>query len=102
MASGHRAPRRLAINGFGRIGCLVLRALWGRAGIKIAHINDPSGDAATAAHLLEFDSVHGRWLRAIEANGADASARPLSPPDGFRLDGRWMSCSRCTDPTEVP
>jgi len=87
MASGHRAPRRLAINGFGRIGRLVLRALWGRAGIKIAHINDPSGDAATAAHLLEFDSVHGRWLRAIEAIWSRRVGEAAQPIGWF--PARW-------------
>ena len=56
-----QGPMRIGINGFGRIGRLVFRALWGRPGIEICHVNDPSGDAATAAHLLEFDSVHGRW-----------------------------------------
>ena len=56
---------RIGINGFGRIGRLVLRALWGRPGIELVHVNDPAGDAVTAAHLLEFDSVHGRWNRAI-------------------------------------
>ena len=52
---------KLGINGFGRIGRLVFRALWGRPGIEIVHVNDPAGDAPTAAHLLAFDSVHGRW-----------------------------------------
>ncbi|OAZ96954.1 ArsJ-associated glyceraldehyde-3-phosphate dehydrogenase [Halomonas sp. G11] len=55
---------RIGINGFGRIGRLTLRSLWLRveAGeVELAHINDPGGDAATFAHLLEFDSVHGHW-----------------------------------------
>ncbi|SES34109.1 glyceraldehyde-3-phosphate dehydrogenase (NAD+) [Vreelandella subterranea] len=55
---------RIGINGFGRIGRLTLRSLWPRveAGeVELAHINDPGGDAATFAHLLEFDSVHGHW-----------------------------------------
>ena len=56
---------RIGINGFGRIGRLVLRALWGRENVEITHINDPLGDAKGAAHLLEFDSVHGRWNKAI-------------------------------------
>ena len=56
---------RIGINGFGRIGRLVFRALWGRENIEITHINDPFGDANGAAHLLEFDSVHGRWDRSI-------------------------------------
>ncbi len=58
---------RLGINGFGRIGRLALRAAWGIHPIDIAHINDPS-DAATAAHLLMFDSVHGRWQHPATAD----------------------------------
>ena len=45
---------RIGINGFGRIGRLVLRALWGRENIEITHINDPFGDAKGAAHLLNL------------------------------------------------
>ena len=56
---------RIGINGFGRMGRLVLRAGWGRSDIEFVQINDPAGDAATFAHLLEFDSVHGRWSHAI-------------------------------------
>lgn len=59
---------RVGINGFGRIGRLVFRALWGRPGIELVHVNDKAGDAATAAHLLEFDSVHGRWPKAVTAS----------------------------------
>ena len=53
---------RLAINGFGRIGRNVLRALveTGRHDIEIVAIND-LGPVGTNAHLLEFDSVHGRF-----------------------------------------
>ena len=56
---------RIGINGFGRIGRLVLRALWGRPGIEIVHVNDCAGDAVAAAHLLQFDSVHGRWQHEV-------------------------------------
>ena len=42
---------RIGINGFGRIGRLVFRALWGRPGIELVHVNDPAGDAATAPQL---------------------------------------------------
>lgn len=59
----------IGINGFGRIGRLVLRALWGRADVNIVHINDCGGDAATAAHLLQFDSVHGRWTHSCQGAG---------------------------------
>ncbi|WP_316013101.1 ArsJ-associated glyceraldehyde-3-phosphate dehydrogenase [Roseobacter sp. HKCCA0434] len=49
-----------ALNGLGRIGKLALRALLDR-GAQIAWINDATGDPAMHAHLLEFDTVHGRW-----------------------------------------
>jgi len=52
---------RIGINGFGRMGRLVLRAGWGKPGIDFVQINDPAGDAETFAHLLNFDSVHGIW-----------------------------------------
>jgi glyceraldehyde 3-phosphate dehydrogenase len=53
---------RIALNGLGRIGKLVLRDLIDTgAGGEIVLINDPVGDAAQHALLMEFDSVHGRW-----------------------------------------
>ena len=57
---------KIGINGFGRIGRLVFRALWDRADIEITHINEIAGDSNAAAHLLEFDSVHGRWGKDIK------------------------------------
>ncbi len=65
-----RPPVRVGINGFGRMGRLALRAAWGWPEISFAHINELHGDAATAAHLLTFDSVHGRWERDVRADGA--------------------------------
>lgn len=62
-------PASVAINGFGRIGRLALRAAWDRPELAFTHINEPNGDAHTAAHLLTFDSVHGRWEREVEGNG---------------------------------
>ncbi len=52
---------RVAINGFGRMGRVAMRAAWDWPELEIVHINEPNGDVATAAHLLNFDSVHGRW-----------------------------------------
>jgi len=60
---------KIGINGFGRIGRLALRAAWGWPEFQFVQINDPAGDAATHAHLLNFDSVHGRWHRQAEAEG---------------------------------
>lgn len=52
---------RVGINGFGRMGKLGLRAGWKREGLEFVHINEIKGDAACHAHLLEFDSIQGRW-----------------------------------------
>ena len=56
-----------ALNGLGRIGKLALRPLLER-GAPIAFINDAVGDPAMHAHLLEFDSIHGRWPAMFEAD----------------------------------
>jgi glyceraldehyde 3-phosphate dehydrogenase len=58
---------RVGINGFGRIGRLTLRAGLNRPEFTVVHINEAKGGAVTAAHLLEFDSVHGRWPVQISA-----------------------------------
>lgn len=60
---------KIGINGFGRIGRLALRAAWGWPELEFVHINDPAGDAATHAHLLNFDSVHGRWAHEAGSEG---------------------------------
>ncbi|ERS88770.1 MULTISPECIES: ArsJ-associated glyceraldehyde-3-phosphate dehydrogenase [Halomonas] len=79
----------IGINGFGRIGRLVVRSLWPRveAGeVELVRINDPGGDAATFAHLLEFDSVHGHWS---PGQGIAAEA------DAIVIDGRRIAFSVC-------
>ena len=66
---------RIGINGFGRIGRLAARTFWERAPefnvsgdlMKIVHINEINGDVETAAHLLKFDSIHGRSNLDIKA-----------------------------------
>jgi glyceraldehyde 3-phosphate dehydrogenase len=60
---------KVGINGFGRMGRLTLRAAWGWPEIEFVQINDPAGDAATLAHLLNFDSVHGRWTHEAITEG---------------------------------
>ncbi|ELH4195507.1 ArsJ-associated glyceraldehyde-3-phosphate dehydrogenase [Vibrio cholerae] len=62
---------KVGINGFGRIGRLALRASFDWPEIEFVQINDVAGDAATLAHLLEFDSVQGRWHHAVSSD-ADA------------------------------
>lgn len=61
---------KVGINGFGRIGRLALRASWDWPEFEFVQINDPAGDAETHAHLINFDSVHGRWLREARAEGS--------------------------------
>jgi glyceraldehyde 3-phosphate dehydrogenase len=78
---------RIAINGFGRMGRLGLRAGWGRDDLEFVHVNEVAGDASTAAHLLTFDSVHGRWD--VEADAVDA---------GLRIGGRTLGYSAAADP----
>jgi glyceraldehyde 3-phosphate dehydrogenase len=82
---------RIAINGFGRMGRLAVRAAWDWPDFEIVHVNEVKGGPATAAHLLEFDSVHGRWARRI-----------TSSANALEIDGRRMSFSEHGAPTEVP
>ncbi len=67
-----------ALNGLGRIGKLALRPMLER-GAEVAFVNDAVGDPAMHAHLLEFDSVHGRWPATF---GHDADAVVI---DGQRI-----------------
>jgi glyceraldehyde 3-phosphate dehydrogenase len=67
---------RVAINGLGRIGKLTLRALLDRAGsVEVVLLNDPVGTPEVHAHLLEFDSVQGRWQAGIGHDGDGITAR---------------------------
>lgn len=75
-------PIRVGINGFGRIGRLTVRALRHQAGVQLAHVNEPNGGVATAAHLLEFDTVHGRYDGDISTDG-----------DAMMIDGHRVSFS---------
>src|SRR5690606_37029563 len=60
---------KIGINGFGRMGRLSARVLAEHHDVQIINVNDPAGDAATLAHLMNFDSVHGRWSREAGVDG---------------------------------
>lgn len=77
---------KTGINGFGRMGRLTLRAAWGNPAFDFVQVNDPAADAATMAHLLNFDSVHGRWKHEARHDG-----------DALVIDGRRVSVSRNTE-----
>lgn len=59
---------KIGINGFGRMGRLALRASFDWPEFEFVQINDPAGNAQTLAHLLEFDSVHGRWHHSVSSD----------------------------------
>ena len=82
---------RIGINGFGRMGRLALRVGWGRPNLEFVHVNEIAGDAATAAHLLTFDSVHGRWSPQVDAGG-----------DSLSIDGSRLTFSAVSRPGDVP
>jgi glyceraldehyde 3-phosphate dehydrogenase len=81
---------RIGINGFGRMGRLALRAGWDREDLQFVHVNELRGGAHTAAHLLTFDSVHGRWERGAQGEGGILS-----------LDGQELAFTEAAAPGEV-
>lgn len=80
---------KIGINGFGRIGRLVFRAAMGNPDVEVAAINDLT-DTATIAHLLKYDSVHGRL---------DASVS--SEAQGINVDGKKISVTSEKDPADI-
>lgn len=94
---------RVGINGMGRIGRLALRAAMGAAErpaddprrgnrLEVVHLNELKGGADTTAHLLQFDSVQGRWRADIEAVGNS----------GVRIGSRHLGFTSHATPSEVP
>ncbi len=81
---------RVGINGFGRIGRLAVRALVQEPGLELVHVNELKGDVETGAHLLEFDTVHGRF------------ERPVHLDHGImHIDGRPVTWSGHASPGEI-
>jgi glyceraldehyde 3-phosphate dehydrogenase len=83
---------RVAINGYGRIGRSVLRALYesGRRDVQIVAIND-LGDAATNAHLTQYDTAHGRFPGTVTAGDGE-----------MLVNGECIACYAERDPTRLP
>jgi len=80
----------VGINGFGRMGRLALRAAWAWPELEFVHVNELHGDAETAAHLLTFDSVHGRWPHDVRGDG-----------DTLSIDGTSLAYSDESKPGDV-
>ncbi|NKC32370.1 ArsJ-associated glyceraldehyde-3-phosphate dehydrogenase [Falsiroseomonas selenitidurans] len=94
---------RVGISGMGRIGRLALRAAMGAAErqpedprrgnrLEVVHLNEIKGGAAACAHLLEFDSVQGRWRAPIAAEGGEA----------LRIGDRRLGFSEHAKPADIP
>ena len=94
---------RVGINGMGRIGRIALRAAMGAADrpaddprgsnrLEVVHLNELKGGAMATAHLLEFDSVQGRWRSPIAAEGDEA----------IRIGDRRLSFSSQPMAAEIP
>jgi glyceraldehyde 3-phosphate dehydrogenase len=85
-------PKRIAINGFGRIGRNVLRAaaLSGARDLEFVAVNDLT-DPRTLAHLLKYDSVHGKFPGEVEP-----------APDGIRVNGKIVKVLSEKDPAGLP
>jgi glyceraldehyde 3-phosphate dehydrogenase len=98
---------RVAINGFGRMGRLALRAAWGfdprsdeaievpgggwgAGAFDIVHVNDPNATAELSAHLLAFDSVHGHWPVAVSGRS-----------DTLCIGDRKLGYSMASSPADV-
>ncbi|RCU51017.1 glyceraldehyde-3-phosphate dehydrogenase [Corallincola holothuriorum] len=81
---------KVGINGFGRIGRLALRAAYDWPELEFVQINDVAGDTATLAHLLEFDSVQGRWDHLMASDG-----------DNMIIDGKPIRCTQQRDIADV-
>ena len=82
---------KIAINGFGRMGRLALRAAREWNTLDIVHINEIAGDCSTAAHLLKYDSIHGIWHHEIQNNDNTLS-----------INGKTISYSSNNEIDETP
>jgi glyceraldehyde 3-phosphate dehydrogenase len=83
----------VAINGFGRMGRLYFRTLWNTPGITITHVNEPLGDLECSAHLLAFDSVHGKFMPeqiTTESNKSDKNEKLI-------VDGQAITFTQSND-----
>jgi glyceraldehyde 3-phosphate dehydrogenase len=80
---------RVGVNGFGRIGRLVVRAAAARAGVEVVGVNDVAG-VRTLAHLLKYDSTYGRYPGGVAVDG-----------DALVVDGRRIRATAEKDPADL-
>lgn len=86
---------KIGINGFGRMGRLAFRAAFDSEEIEFVQINDPFGDAVTLAHLINFDSVQGRWAHDAQAESdmmVIGDTRIQCTQNNAITDTDWSGC----------
>jgi glyceraldehyde 3-phosphate dehydrogenase len=81
---------KMGINGFGRMGRLSMRAIFDWDDVEIIQINDPAGNAETLAHLMTFDSIHGRWHHEATHDG-----------DNMMINGKAIPCTQKVATNEI-
>jgi glyceraldehyde 3-phosphate dehydrogenase len=86
-----RADVKIGINGFGRIGRLVLRSTMERKDATVVAVNDPFLSKDYCAYMLKYDSVHGVYPGTI-----------VETADGISVDGREVKFFSASDPTQIP
>ncbi|WP_194438085.1 ArsJ-associated glyceraldehyde-3-phosphate dehydrogenase [Vibrio fluminensis] len=95
---------KVGINGFGRIGRLALRAAFDWPELEFVLINDVAGDCNTLAHLLEFDSVQGRWNHAVTTDGDEmiVAGQRIKTTREKEIDAvDWSGCDVVIEATGV-
>ncbi|MFT5521800.1 MAG: glyceraldehyde 3-phosphate dehydrogenase [Enterobacterales bacterium] len=92
---------KIGINGLGRMGRLFLRLAYDLPNIEIIQINDPGGDAKTFAHLLNYDSIHGKWHHKASADTHSGTNHELIQIENSSInftqnnklsDTNWSDC----------
>jgi len=81
---------KVGINGFGRIGRLVMRAILERDDVEIVAVNDPFIKDEYMAYMFKYDSTHGRFKGEVEGT------------DGLTVNGKKIETFACMNPTEIP
>ena len=82
---------KVGINGFGRIGRLVMRASFDREDIDVVAINDPFIDLEYMRYMLQYDTIHGKLNKEIEVLD-----------DGIMVAGKKIMVYNCKEPSEIP
>jgi len=82
---------KVGINGFGRIGRLVMRASFEREDIDVVAINDPFIDLEYMRYMLQYDTIHGKLNKEIEVS-----------EDGIIVDGKKIMVYNFKEPSEIP